>query len=122
VIDFKTDENLPVDVADLIRQRGHSALTVIDQQLSGHADTDVARVCQSEQRALITLDLDFSDIRAYPPENYFGIIVLRPAMQTIAAILRLSERALMLVGTEPLIGQLWIVDESRVRIRDAGTP
>lgn len=29
---FKTDENLPVEVADDLRQTGHDALTVADQQ------------------------------------------------------------------------------------------
>jgi predicted nuclease of predicted toxin-antitoxin system len=121
-MNFKTDENLPVEVADLIRQHGHGALGVIDQRLAGHPDVDVARVCKAEQRALVTLDLDFSDIRAYPPEDYPGIIVLRPALQTITPILRLTERALLLLDSQPLVGHLWIVDETRVRIRGSGTP
>jgi len=29
---FKLDENLPPDVAELLRQEGHEALTVFDQQ------------------------------------------------------------------------------------------
>lgn len=118
---FKSDENLPVDVVDLLQQEGHDALTVTDQQLAGHSDTDVAAVCRTEQRALLTLDLDFSDIRSYPPEDYFGIIVLRPGLQTISSILRLTTRAIALLDTESPVGRLWIVDESQVRIRD-GNP
>ena len=38
----------------------------------GAVDPDVAQACQKEARALVTLDLDFSDIRAYPPEDYQG--------------------------------------------------
>lgn len=82
---FKTDENLPVEVAHLLRQEGHDALSVIDQQLAGRPDADVAVMCQSEQRALVTLDLDFSNIRAYPPADYEGIIVFRPAVQAVSA-------------------------------------
>lgn len=70
----------------------------------------------------ITLDLDFADIRRYPPENYAGIIVLRPANQGISAVLRLMRRALPLLGQEPLTGALWIVDEQRVRIRGGDSP
>ena len=66
---FKTDENLPVEVVDLLRQAGHDALSVMDQQLAGHPDGDVAAVCQAEQRALVTLDLDFSDIRPIRPKT-----------------------------------------------------
>ena len=119
---FKTDENLPVEVVDLLRQKGHDAESVMDQQLAGHPDGDVAAVCQAEQRALVTLDLDFSDIRSYPPEDYEGIIVLRPVLQTISSILRLTTRAVSLVDTEPLAGNLWIVDEHQVRIRGGNPP
>lgn len=113
----KADENLPAKVAELLRQYGRDALNVIEQQLAGHPDTDVARACQSEKRALITLDLGFADTRAYPPANYSGIIILRPSLQTISAILRLLERALALLPTEPQARQLWIGEEHRVRIR-----
>ena len=74
---FKVDENLPVELADLLREASHDAATVLEQQLAGAMDADVASVCQHEARALITLDTDFADIRAYPPEKYAGLIVLR---------------------------------------------
>ena len=44
------------------------------------------QACRTEGRILITLDLDFSDIRAYPPGTYPGIWVLRPPKQTFKAI------------------------------------
>lgn len=118
---FKTDENLPIEVADLLREYGHNAMSVIKQQLSGHPDADVAEVCRVEDRALVTLDLDFADIRAYPPEDYPGIIVLRPSLQSVQVALRLMERAIQLLLTEPLYGYLWIVNEQRVRIRGSRT-
>jgi predicted nuclease of predicted toxin-antitoxin system len=118
---FKIDENLPVDAAGLLRQRGHDALTVGDQQMIGRPDVDVAQVCQVEKRALVTLDLDFADIRAFPPEDYAGIIVLRPAVQSIPTVLRLVDQVVVHCASESLVGYLWIVDESRVRIRGAGS-
>jgi predicted nuclease of predicted toxin-antitoxin system len=76
---FKIDENMPVECAEDLRQAGHDALKVGEQQLAGQPDVRVAQVCQAESRALVTLDLDFSDIRAFPPGDYAGIIVLRPS-------------------------------------------
>ena len=55
---FKIDETLHSDAADLLNQHGHDALTVGDQGLRGHADGDTASVCQQESRAIVTLDLD----------------------------------------------------------------
>ena len=114
---FKADENLPVEVVELLRQHGHDAMSVVEQQLSGHPDVDVANVCRAEQSALVTLDLDFSDIGAYPPERYAGIVVLRPTLQPIESTVRLTARALSKLDTEPLVGRLWIVTENQIRIR-----
>jgi predicted nuclease of predicted toxin-antitoxin system len=115
---FKTDENLPIEVAELLRQAGHDVQTVLDQSLGGEPDPRIAEVCCAEGRALVTLDLDFSDIRTYPPADYPGLIVLRPATQTITNLTRLVSQVIALLATELLAGRLWIVDESQVRIRE----
>ncbi|MEX1040685.1 MAG: DUF5615 family PIN-like protein [Pirellulaceae bacterium] len=115
---FKIDENLPVEVAESLRQVGHDALTIHDQQMVGQPDLQVAVVCHAEQRVLITLDLDFSDIRAYPPSDYFGIIVLRPRSQAKPAVLALIDQIIPLFDLEPIVGNLWIVQDNGLRIRE----
>jgi predicted nuclease of predicted toxin-antitoxin system len=117
---FKTDENLPVEIADLLRQYKHDAVSVHEQGLAGSADPDVAAVCQSEQRAIVTLDLDFSDIRRYPPDQYSGIIVLRPVVQTVPALLRIVGQVVVLLNQQPVERCLWVVDDHHVRIREPG--
>lgn len=114
---FKIDENLPVEVADLLRAAGHEALTVFDQNLSGRPDSNVADAVRNEKRVLITLDLDFADIRAFPPNDYAGLIVLRLSIQDKPSVLAVIARVIRLLETEPLTGLLWIVDEAAVRIR-----
>jgi predicted nuclease of predicted toxin-antitoxin system len=89
---FKIDENLPVGASELLTRAGHDALTIHDQQMVGQPDPQVVSVCRSERRALLTLDLDFSDIRAYLPADYSRIIVLRPRSQAKPA-------GLSLIGT-----------------------
>jgi hypothetical protein len=68
---------------------------------------------------LIALDLGFSDIRACPPGTHAGVWVLRPVVQTFRAIERLVVVGLRLAATEAVRGPLWVIDERRVRIRDA---
>lgn len=114
---LKVDENLPVEASVLLRQAGHDALSVHDQQLVGSPDSGVAAVCQIERRALLTLDLDFADIRTYPPEDFSGIIVLRLARQDKQHVLDILGRLLPKLDTEKLIGKLWIVNERTIRIR-----
>ena len=114
---FKTDENLPMEVVTTLGDHGHDAISVVEQNLGGATDGAVADVCRMEQRALMTLDLDFADIRTYPPEDYSGIIVVRPKVQTVSAIVGLTEQVVRLLENSSPVGQLWILDESHVRIR-----
>ena len=74
---FKVDQNLHAEVAGLLRQHGHDAVTVYDQQMQGQVDDAVAAVCCQEGRVIVTQDLDFANILAYPPQDYAGIVVLR---------------------------------------------
>lgn len=115
---FKVDENLPVEVAELLRQAGYDALTVYDENLAGTRDPQIASVCKEEKRALVTLDTDFADIGAYPPKDYSGLIVLRLKMQDKHHVIKVFNRLVKLIPTEKLEQKLWIVDENRIRVRE----
>ena len=117
MLKFKVDENLPTEAAGLLVGAGYDAVTVGDQRMTGQPDENLGAVCQSEGRALVTLDLDFADIRAYPPSGYAGIIVLRLARLDKPRVLSVLQRLLPVLESEPLVGKLWIVEEASVRIR-----
>ena len=114
---FKIDENLPIEIAELLTTAGHDAKTVNDQQLQGVSDHILIDRCKSEQRVLVTLDTDFSDIRAYPPEEFSGIIVLRVRIQAKHHVVKVFRGIIPLISREPLMQRLWIIEENRVRIR-----
>jgi predicted nuclease of predicted toxin-antitoxin system len=119
-VKFKLDENLPVEAADMLRSDGHDAQTVHDEHLHGVDDANIAAVCIAEARTIVTLDLDFSDIRAYPPADYSGIVVLRLVRQDRSHVVDALRRIAPMFQSEPLVGRLWIVTEDRVRIRESG--
>lgn len=114
---FKLDENLPIEAAELLNGQGHDASTVYSEEISGSTDATLALICQTEGRILITLDLDFSDIRTYPPRNYPGIIVIRLKRTDIRSVLDFFPRLIHLINVEPIERLLWIVDEEKLRIR-----
>jgi predicted nuclease of predicted toxin-antitoxin system len=114
---FKVDENLPEELAGLLRDAGHDALTVRAQELQGSPDSVVLEVASREGRALVTLDQGFGDVRRYPPADHPGCIVLRLARQDKPHILSHFGLVLPLLTREPLAGRLWIVEENQVRIR-----
>lgn len=70
---FKTDQNMPIEAAEFLRGAGLDCETVTEEGLNGAADDVIGARCKDEGRTLVTLDLDFSDIRAYPPEQYPAI-------------------------------------------------
>ena len=114
---FKIDENLPVEVADLLRRSDHDAATVLEEELGGTADVDIASICRQESRALITLDADFANIRAYPPNQHHGLVVLRLRRQSKPSVMGALQRLMPLLSSEPLDRRLWIVEADRIRIR-----
>ena len=116
---FKVDENLPAEVAGMLVEHGHDAITVNEQGMKGYGDAQVAAaVCAHEDRALISLDLDLANIREYPPGRYAGFVVLRLGSQDKMHVLEVMNQLLPLFDLEPLNGRLWgVVDEQGVRIR-----
>ena len=116
-IKFKTDENMPHGAISLLRSAGYNAMSVYEQSLVGYKDRAIADICRKENRVIITLDLDFSDIRTYPPNQYDGIIVLRIHDQCKRSVLALLRRVLQFLKDNPCRNQLWLVEEDRIRIR-----
>lgn len=115
---FKLDENLPRDAEALLREAGHDVQTVLDERLGGNSDAKVLDACRTESRVLITFDLDFSDIRLYPPVSHGGVWVLRPHTQSIDNTLVLLKGALVVLESESVLARLWIVEPGQVRIRE----
>ncbi len=114
---FKVDENLPEEVVSELQAAGHEATSVHLQRMSGVDDKTISQRVVQEERCLITLDLGFGDIRAYPPSNFKGIIVLRTKIQDKFTTLSLVRSFMPKLVTENVSGQLWIVEEDRIRIR-----
>ena len=115
---FKLDDNLPFELVELFSAAGHDAVTVLDQGLGGARDPDLASACVHEGRAIVTLDTDFADIRTYPPGAYSGSVVFRLESKSRDHILEIGEQFIRALSDALLDSQLWIVEESRIQIRD----
>lgn len=114
---FKIDENLPLEYAPILRAAGFAADTVADENLCGVADLVLAERTRSERRVLITLDLDFANIRSYPPAAHAGIVILRPRAQDKLALIALLNSLIPALKQASPEQQLWIVEEDRIRFR-----
>jgi predicted nuclease of predicted toxin-antitoxin system len=116
---FLIDANLPRAAINVCQKFGHEVEFARDIGMAAAPDEQIAaRACESGA-ALLTRDLDFSDVRRYPPDQYQGIVVLRLPDTTVAQeIVRVLERFLMDPGfLGQLAGRLAVVEVNRVRFR-----
>ncbi len=114
---FKLDENISPQAAKVFTNHGFDVHSVRDEELTGCNDDHLISVCTVEQRILVTLDLDFSDIRKYPPSSYMGIIVLRTEKQSRNHIISILERVIPILKKENIKGKLMIIEENKIRLR-----
>ena len=115
---FKLDENLPADAVAILKDAGHDAMSVLDQGLGGGADDRIAEICLVEKRVLLTFDIDFANIRTYPPKGFGGIVVFRLSTQEKAHFIEVLKKLLVVLESTSPARQLWIVEEDRIRIRE----
>lgn len=113
----KLDENMPAGLVGILNRYRHDAVTVPQQGLAGQSDAVIWEAAQRESRFLITMDLDFADIRRFPPGTHEGILILRLSRQGRRAIRALFRRILAQHSLDSFKGCIVIADEWRVRVR-----
>lgn len=119
---LKLDENLDERLADRLCRSGLDVSTVRRQGLGGTSDDALFRRCRQEERALVTLDLDFANPLRFPPKGTAGVIVLRLRRPLLANVRALVDTLTEMLSRSSPRNQLWIVEPGRVRIHlDTGT-
>jgi len=113
---LKLDENLGKTAATLFQSAGYATQTARGQGLSKAADREVIAACQSEQRCLVTLDLDFGNPLLFDPANYAGIAVLRLSPRpSHPDLLDACNTLIGALKKRDIAGRLWIVQRGRIR-------
>jgi predicted nuclease of predicted toxin-antitoxin system len=116
-VKVKLDENITSAAVAVLKQAGHVVDTVADEGLTGAVDSLVIDSCRSEERLLVTFDVGFGDIRAYPPGSHHGIVLLRLADQRPDITLDTLRRLLLGHALDDFAGAVVVVSADRVRIR-----
>jgi predicted nuclease of predicted toxin-antitoxin system len=119
---FKLDENFGTRTQRVFQSAGHDVQTVRDQTLQGCSDQHLYKVCCSERRCLVTLDLDFADVIRFPPAKGHGIVVIRIPRNPSLGLLEQLVRQFLQALTQMSVGKrLWIVEVGRIRVRQSET-
>ena len=113
---FKLDENIGNSFAAVLEAAGHEVSTVVRQHMAGADDRRVYEVCVSEQRALVTFDLDFANPFVFDPRPTAGIVVLRlPHMHGPSDVAAVVDQLVGVAADRDVDGALWIISVRGVR-------
>jgi predicted nuclease of predicted toxin-antitoxin system len=113
----KLDEQLSHQLVEIFNRTDYEVSTVLDQELSGCADSKLWPVVQEQEALLITADKEFADIRKYPPGSHNGVVLLRPKYESLPAFQFLIEEIVLEHDLAKLVGITAVVNEKELRIR-----
>ena len=119
---IKLDENISRHLKRYLQKEGHSVFTAEEQGLLGRSDVEVGIVANSEGLILFTLDLEFADLRKFPPGTHPGIILFRPQSMGPMATNRFILNFVKETDMATLAGCIVVVDPARIRIRRPPLP
>ena len=114
---LKLDENLSRHLKPLLTALGHDVLTTTDEGLLSRPDTEIVRAAITEGRMLLTLDVEFADLRKHPPGSHPGIIRFRPVSLGPVSVNRFIADFLGSTDLRKLAGCVAVVEPGRVRVR-----
>jgi predicted nuclease of predicted toxin-antitoxin system len=114
---IKLDENLPESLSAILGNLGHDVETVRREGLAGRDDDAVWTASTSEDRFLITQDLDFSNINQFAPGTHPGILLLRLGSPGRLALVRRVESIFRTESVEQWQSCFVVVTDRKIRIR-----
>ena len=114
---LKLDENLSRHLKPLLTKVGHDVVTAADENLLSCSDTEIAAAALREERMLLTLDVEFADLRKYPAGSHPGIILFRPPSFGPLSVNKFIIDFLKSTDLSRLTSCVAIVDPVNVRVR-----
>ena len=114
---IKLDENLSRHLKDPLLGLGHEVSTAVEEGLVGKDDVEVGAAAKSEGRIVFTLDLDFADLRKFPPGTHPGVILFRPRSMGPLAINQFVLKFAQQTELTELARCVAVVEPHRIRVR-----
>jgi len=114
---LKFDENLSRHLTPTLIGLGHDVLTAADEGLLSRLDIEVEAHAAREGRMLPSLDIEFADLRKYPPGSHPGIVLFRPVSLGPLSVNRFVEQFIRSANLSALSGCIAVVEPRGVRVR-----
>ncbi|HHT9112367.1 MAG: DUF5615 family PIN-like protein [Planctomycetes bacterium] len=115
---FLADMGIALRIVAWLRKNGHDVVHLREEGLHRLSDREIFRKAISENRIILTFDLDFGEIVALSRGMMTSVIIFRLRNTYTPFVLKRLEEMLQ-NSLEPLTkGSVIIVEETRHRIRE----
>jgi predicted nuclease of predicted toxin-antitoxin system len=114
---FLADMGVSQRIVAWLRQQGHDAIHLREQGLHRLPNGQIFIKAASEQRIILTWDLDFAEILALSGTNIVSAVIFRLLNTRSANVIRRLEHVLGISAQDLAEGAIIAVEESRHRVR-----
>ena len=114
---FLADMGVSRRAVEWLRSANHDAVHLGEQGLSKLSDQEIFDKAATEQRTILTFDLDFGEILALSRGRIVSVILFRLQNTTTPFVLSRLERVIQDAGAALDAGAIVVVEDARHRIR-----
>lgn len=114
---FLIDMGLATGVARWLRGRGHDAVHIRAEGLQRLPDPEIFEKAVAEDRIILTVDLDFTEIAALSRGSLTSVVVFRLRNPRAQRVLERLQSILPAVTEALEAGAVVVVEETRHRVR-----
>ena len=114
---FLADMGVSQGIVERLRGQGHDAVHLRDQGLQKSPDNEVFAKAATEQRILLTFDLDFGEIVAFSEARNPSVVLFRVQDTRTDQVWARLQYALPMAKEELDSGAIVVVEDRRIRIR-----
>ncbi len=112
------DENIPRSITRELIALGLEAEHAAEVGLRGAIDKEIASYAKKQKAILVTKDLEFGSLIAYPPGTHYGLIILRLSSRAgTVEISRALKEFLISIKTQNLSGHMYVLELGHYRVR-----
>ena len=114
---FLADVGISAATVRMLREQGHEALHLREQDLHRLPDPEVMEKARAEDRIVLTFDLDFTDLLALGVRDSPSVVIFRLRDQTPGSVNPRLIEVLSERNEELQRGALIVIEDSRYRMR-----
>ena len=118
----KVDENLPVEIAVVLRRAGVDADTTLEEGLRGRPDEEVWAAACREGRTLVTQDVGLVDARNLETGSHPGMVLMRLKSDARQDLIDAAVSLMLATKDDDWSNTIAVVTEQKLRVRRSGKP